>query len=58
MQLPRRAHVRLDHLAGQIPIAGSVFVWEGLRFKVLAADARHVIKVSAEQVEADDDDDD
>ncbi|MCB9701416.1 MAG: HlyC/CorC family transporter [Myxococcales bacterium] len=48
----------LTYLAGQIPIAGSVFVWEGLRFKVLAADARHVIKVSAEQVEADDDDDD
>ena len=48
----------LTHLAGQIPIAGSVFVWEGLRFKVLAADARHVIRVSVEQVEADDDEDD
>lgn len=48
----------LTHLAGQIPIAGSVFVWEGLRFKVVAADARHVIRVSVEQVEADDDEDD
>ena len=48
----------LSHLAGQIPIAGSVFVWEGLRFKVVAADARHVIRVSVEQVEADDDDED
>ena len=48
----------LTHLAGQIPIASSVFVWEGLRFKVLAADARHVIRVSVEQVEVEDDDDD
>ncbi|MEZ4382052.1 MAG: hemolysin family protein [Nannocystaceae bacterium] len=48
----------LTHLAGQIPIAGSVFVWEGLRFKVLAADARHVIRVSVEQVEVEDEDDD
>ena len=35
----------LTYLAGQIPIAGSVFVWEGLRFGVLEADARHVIRV-------------
>ncbi len=46
----------LTHLAGQIPIASSVFVWEGLRFKVLAADARHVIRVSVEQVEVEIDD--
>lgn len=38
----------LTHLAGQIPIAGSVFVWEGVRFKVLEADARHVIRVRVE----------
>ncbi len=48
----------LTHLAGQMPIASSVFVWEGLRFKVLAADVRHVIRVSVEVVEVDDDDDD
>ncbi|XWX15700.1 transporter associated domain-containing protein [Nannocystis pusilla] len=49
----------LTHLAGQIPIAGSVFVWEGLRFRVLEADARHVIRVRVEPTggdEADDDD--
>ena len=38
----------LTNLAGQIPIAGSVFVWEGLRFKVLEADPRHVIRVRVE----------
>jgi CBS domain containing-hemolysin-like protein len=38
----------LTYLAGQIPIAGSVFVWEGMRFKVLEADARHVIRVRVE----------
>jgi len=41
----------LTRLAGQIPVAGSVFVWERLRFKVLAADARHVIRVSVERIE-------
>ncbi len=41
----------LTRLAGQIPIAGSVFVWENIRFKVLAADDRHVIRVSVERVE-------
>ncbi len=41
----------LTRLAGQIPVAGSVFVWERLRFKVLAADARHVIRVSVEKIE-------
>ncbi len=41
----------LTQLAGQIPIAGSVVVWDGLRFKVLAADDRHVIRVSVEQME-------
>lgn len=43
----------LTHLAGQIPIAGSVFVWEGLRFKVIEADARHVIRVRVELTGAD-----
>jgi len=45
----------LTRLAGQIPIAGSVFVAEGLRFKVLAADAKHIIRVSVEEVETGDD---
>lgn len=44
----------LTRLAGQMPIAGSVFVWEGLRFKVLAADATRIIRVSAERVDQDD----
>lgn len=44
----------LTHLAGQIPIAGSVFVWEGLRFKVLEADARHVVRVRVEHTGGDD----
>jgi len=43
----------LTRLAGQMPIAGSVFVWEGVRFKVLAADATRIIRVSAERVEMD-----
>jgi len=43
----------LTQLAGQMPIAGSVFVVEGLRFKVLAADDRRVLRVSVEQVEID-----
>ena len=42
----------LARLAGQIPIAGSVFVWESVRFKVLAADAKRIIRVSVEEVEA------
>jgi CBS domain containing-hemolysin-like protein len=48
----------LTRLAGQMPIAGSVFVWEQVRFKVLAADQKHISYVSVEQVELDDDDDD
>jgi CBS domain containing-hemolysin-like protein len=44
----------LTHLAGQVPIAGSVFVIEGLRFKVLAADDKHIIRVSIEQVDVED----
>lgn len=48
----------LTNLAGQIPIAGSVFVWEGLRFKVLEADARHVIRVRAELTGGDEPDED
>ena len=45
----------LTQLAGQIPIAGSVFVYEGVRFKVLAANDRRVIRVSVEQVEIEED---
>jgi CBS domain containing-hemolysin-like protein len=41
----------LTRLAGQIPIASSVFVWEGARFKVLAADRTHISRVSIERVE-------
>jgi putative hemolysin len=48
----------LTHLAGQIPIAGSVFVWEGLRFGVLEADARHVIRVRVEPSGGDESSDD
>ena len=48
----------LTRLAGQMPITGSVFVWENVRFKILAADATRIIRVSAERVELDDDDDD
>jgi len=47
----------LTQLAGDMPTEGSVFVYEGMRFKVLAANDRRVIRVSAEQVEVDDDDD-
>jgi CBS domain containing-hemolysin-like protein len=46
----------LTRLGGQMPIAGSVFVWEGVRFKVLAADATRIIRVSAERVEVVEDD--
>lgn len=45
----------LTRLAGQIPIPGSVFVYESIRFKVLAADPRHVIRVSVERIEIEDD---
>lgn len=48
----------LTQLAGQIPIAGSVFVYEGVRFKVLAANVRRVIRVSVELVDYEEDDDD
>ncbi len=44
----------LTRLAGQMPTAGSVFVWEGVRFKVLAADATRIIRVSVERVEVED----
>ena len=46
----------LTQPAGQIPIAGSVIVYEGLRFKVLAANDRRVIRASVEQVELESDD--
>jgi putative hemolysin len=39
----------LTHLAGSIPIAGSIFVWETIRFRVLEADARHVIRVRVDR---------
>jgi putative hemolysin len=45
----------LTQLAGQMPIAGSVFVYEGVRFKVLAANDRRVIRVSVELVEKEED---
>jgi putative hemolysin len=45
----------LTQLAGQIPIAGSVFVCEGVRFKVLAANDRRVIRVRVDQVEIEND---
>ena len=48
----------LTRLAGQMPVAGSVFVWEGIRFKVLAADATRIIRVSVERVEIEDYEDD
>lgn len=45
----------LTRLAGQMPIAGSVFVVEGVRFKVLAADQTRLIRISVERVELEDD---
>lgn len=48
----------LTRLAGQMPGAGSVFVWEGVRFKVLAADATRIVRVSVERVEIEDYEDD
>jgi len=39
----------LTHLGGQIPVAGSVFFWEGLRFRVTEADARHVVRVRVDR---------
>lgn len=47
----------LTQLAGQMPITGSVFVYEAIRFKVLAADDRRLIRVSVERVEGDEGDD-
>lgn len=47
----------LTQLAGQIPIAGSVIVFEHLRFKILAANDRRVIRVSIETVELEESDD-
>lgn len=46
----------LTQLAGQMPTTGSVFVYEGVRYKVLAANDRRVIRASAELIEIDDDD--
>ncbi len=48
----------LTQLAGQMPTTGSVFVYDGIRYKVLAANDRRVIRVSAEQIEIEDDDGD
>ncbi|MBK7830611.1 MAG: hypothetical protein IPJ59_36375 [Nannocystis sp.] len=39
----------LTHLAGQIPTTGSVFLWEGLRFPVLEAYARHLVRVRVDR---------
>lgn len=47
----------LTQLAGQMPIRGSVFVYEGIRFKVLSSDDKRVIRVSVERIDDDDDDD-
>ncbi|MCA9708520.1 MAG: HlyC/CorC family transporter [Myxococcales bacterium] len=41
----------LTQLAGQMPTTGSVFVYEGIRFKVLAANDRKIMRVSAEVIE-------
>jgi CBS domain containing-hemolysin-like protein len=48
----------LARLAGQIPTAGSVFVWENVRFKVLSANPKRILRVSAERVELENGDDD
>lgn len=48
----------VTQLAGTIPIAGSIVVYEGIRFKILAANDRRVIRVSVERVDTDDDDED
>jgi putative hemolysin len=48
----------LTRLAGQMPTAGSVFVWEGVRFKVLGADVTRIVRVSVERVEIEDYEDD
>lgn len=48
----------LARLAGTIPIAGSIVVWENVRFKVLASDQRHISYASVELVEVEDEDDD
>ncbi len=48
----------ITQLAGQIPIAGSVVVCENVWFKVLAANERKIIRVSAELVELPDEDED
>jgi putative hemolysin len=46
----------LTRLAGQMPAAGSVFVVDGVRFKVLAADATRIIRISVERVELENND--
>ena len=33
--------------------AGSVFLWEGLRFRVMEADARHLVRVRVDKASAD-----
>jgi putative hemolysin len=48
----------LAQLAGQMPTTGSVFVYEGVRYKVLAANDRRVMRVSAELIEIEDEDGD
>lgn len=48
----------LTQLAGQMPTTGSVFVYDGVRYRVLAANDRRVIRVSAELIEIEDEDSD
>lgn len=48
----------LTQLAGQIPTTGSIFVWEQVRFKVLSANPKRIIRVSVERVERSSDEDD
>jgi CBS domain containing-hemolysin-like protein len=47
----------LTRLAGQVPIAGSIFVVDGVRFRVLSADKKHIRRVSVQRVEIEDGDD-
>ena len=47
----------LTQLAGQMPITGSVIVYDDIRFKVLAGDDRRVIRVSVERLEGDEGED-
>lgn len=41
----------LTQLAGQMPSAGSIFVWQQLRIKVLASDDKRILRVRLDRVE-------